>query len=435
MNYLEDGYKKLIAYECKSGGFEWFGSDPGHEGLTAYGLLEFTDMAKVMTVDKSMLDRTVQWLQSRRDGKGGWKLNPQSMHGWQNDEVLIAYLAWAVAEAGYGQPFKTEIESAVALANQSNDPHILALMANALATMGDPRAESITVKLASMQTPEGFWKGASHSAFRSQGLALDIETTALAALAFLKTGTQPAKINQAIAFLTKSKTAYGYGNTQSTVLALRAMVEYAKSTQNQAGGNGTMVVQIDGKRVESQAFLSKQAKQLEISGLEKYFSSNDPQIEVFFEGENAAIPFDLEIKYASRTPQDAPNCPISLQTALETSTLSIGETVRLTTLLTNETSQVQASPLVVLGIPAGLSLQPWQLKKLVDEHHCDFYELWDGYAVFHFKHLDPKESRQLALDLRAEVAGVFEAPASQAYLYYQNEQRVWSRPEKVEIRR
>jgi hypothetical protein len=308
-------------------------------------------------------------------------------------------------------------------------------MANALAVMDDPRAASLTAKLASMQTPEGIWKGASHSAFQSRGLALDIETTALAALAFFKTGTQPTKIRQAIAFLAKSKTAYGYGNTQSTVLALRAMVEYAKSTQNQAGGNGTMVVQIDGKRVESQTFFSQQSNQLEISGLEQYFSNNDPQIEVFFEGENAAIPFDLEIKYASRTPQDAPSCPISLQTALETSTISIGETVRLTALLKNETEQVQASPLVVLGIPAGLSLQPWQLKKLMDEHQCDFYELWDGYAVFHFKHLDPNESRQLALDLRAEVAGVFEAPASQAYLYYQNEQRVWSRPEKVEIRR
>lgn len=38
--YLDEGYKKLTGYECKNGGFDWYGRDPGHEGLTAYGILE-----------------------------------------------------------------------------------------------------------------------------------------------------------------------------------------------------------------------------------------------------------------------------------------------------------------------------------------------------------------------------------------------------------
>ena len=45
--FFEAGYAKLTGYECKSGGFEWFGADPGHEALTAYGLMEFRDMAQV----------------------------------------------------------------------------------------------------------------------------------------------------------------------------------------------------------------------------------------------------------------------------------------------------------------------------------------------------------------------------------------------------
>ncbi|HJS08557.1 MAG TPA: alpha-2-macroglobulin family protein, partial [Pirellulales bacterium] len=68
---LSAGYAKLTGYECKSGGFEWFGADPGHEALTAYGLLEFRDMAKIHTVDPALLDRTANWLMGRRDGKGG----------------------------------------------------------------------------------------------------------------------------------------------------------------------------------------------------------------------------------------------------------------------------------------------------------------------------------------------------------------------------
>ena len=48
--FLRAGYAKLTGYECKNHGFEWFGADPGHEALTAYGLLEFRDMARVHDV-------------------------------------------------------------------------------------------------------------------------------------------------------------------------------------------------------------------------------------------------------------------------------------------------------------------------------------------------------------------------------------------------
>ena len=89
--------------------------------------------------------------------------------------------------------------------------------------------------------------------------------------------------------------------------------------------------------------------------------------------------------------------------------------------------------MVVLGIPAGLTLQPWQLKQLGEQKKWDFYELWDGFAVFHFESIAPGETRRIDLDLRADIPGVFEAPASQAFLYYDNEQRVWSKPETITI--
>src|SRR5262249_39606972 len=65
---LEVSYKKLTGFESRSKGYEWFGADPGHEALTAYGLMQFTDMSRVRAVDQPMLDRTRAWLLSRRDG-------------------------------------------------------------------------------------------------------------------------------------------------------------------------------------------------------------------------------------------------------------------------------------------------------------------------------------------------------------------------------
>ena len=434
--FLEDGYKRLTGYESKSGGFDWYGRDPGHEGLTAYGLLEFTDMSRVFEVDKKMLDRTAKWLLSRRNGKGRWKVNPASLHGWQDDGVLDAYIAWSVAEAGYGKDFKTEIDYAYQQAVKSSDLYQIALLANALAATKDARAAGLISQLVEKQEKNGSWMGSSHSVLHAHGEYFRTETTALAALALMKSGNNGVAVSKALEFIMQRKNEYGYGSTQSTVLALRALVEYAK-IGSQKPSDGQLVVQVDGKRVAEQPFSTQSPNRIEMAGLEQFFTHNDPRVEVFFESKNgqpaAVIPFDLEIKYASRLPRNTANCAISLKTELGKTAARVGETVRLSTVLKNESKEAVASPMVVLGIPAGLNLQPWQLKKLMDEKHCDFYELWDGYAVFHFEALAAGESRTLNLDLRADITGTFEAPASQAFLYYQNDQRVWSKPERLVV--
>jgi len=42
---LENGYQRLIGFETTSKGYEWFGTAPGHEALTSYGLGQFQEMA------------------------------------------------------------------------------------------------------------------------------------------------------------------------------------------------------------------------------------------------------------------------------------------------------------------------------------------------------------------------------------------------------
>ena len=54
---LEKGYKRLVTFETASGGFEWFGEEPGHESLTAYGLMQFHEMNDVLEVDENLLPR------------------------------------------------------------------------------------------------------------------------------------------------------------------------------------------------------------------------------------------------------------------------------------------------------------------------------------------------------------------------------------------
>jgi A-macroglobulin TED domain/Carboxypeptidase regulatory-like domain/MG2 domain/Alpha-2-macroglobulin family len=432
LQMLESGYKQLAAYECKSHGFDWWGRDPAHEGLTAYGIMEFIDMSKVYKVDKGLIDRSVEWLLSRRNGQGDW-VRREDWHGWQSSGVINAYIAWAIAEAGFADKFQKEIEFAYNLATKSEDPYQLALMANAMACQKDPRATTLVQQLVHLQDEAGTLQGKTHSVMGSSGENLKIETTSLAVLAFLKTNYQGVALQKAIDFIIKSKNEYGYGSTQSTVLALKALVEYAKQGNAQAA-DGNLVVMIDGKRALTQACSSTDPKRIEIKGLERFFTNQNPRIEVFFENMKKAIPFDIEIKYASRLPKNTKNSPISFHTAIADAYTSVGQTVRMSATLKNETQTQLNAPMMVIGIPAGLTLQPWQLKKIVEEHKCDFYELWDGQAVFHFEHLKAGETREILLDLRADIAGTYEAPASQAFLYYDNDKRVWSKPNALEIR-
>ncbi len=98
---LKKGYEKLAGFECKQKGYEWFGEDPGHETLTAYGLLEFSDMARVHPVDGGMLQRTRQWLLAARDSKGGFKRERRALHTWIEDkDCSNAYITWALLMAG-----------------------------------------------------------------------------------------------------------------------------------------------------------------------------------------------------------------------------------------------------------------------------------------------------------------------------------------------
>ncbi len=429
--YLASGYQQLAAYECKNGGFDWWGRDPAHEGLTAYGIMEFVDMKRVYPVDQGLIDRSVKWLLSRRDGQGGWKRR-EDWHGWQSDGVIGAYIAWAVCEAGMGKKFQPEVNAAYKNAVDSQDPYQMALLANAMALLGDSRADILINQLVKKQHENGSWTGTTHSVVNGGGTSFQVETTALVALALMKKSAHPLALEKAMQFIMSSKNEYGYGSTQSTVLALKALIVYAQGNADQAG-DGRLVVQIDGKRVAEQDFSTRTAKRIEIKGLEQFVSGPQARIDVFFEGGKATIPFDIELKYASRQPRNAANCPLEFKTSLDRNSAAIGQTVRLSAQIRNTATTPAASPMVVVGIPAGLSLQPWQLKKLMDEKKCDFYEIWDGYAVFHFERLAPGEQRRLDLDLRADLAGSFEAPASQAFLYYQNEQRVWSKPDRLVI--
>jgi len=430
-SYLQVGYKRLVGYESNGGGFDWWGRNPAHEALSAYGLMEFVDMQAVFEVDPQIIKRTAKWLLSRRDGNGGWKKNQHALHSWAVAEVTDAYIVWALCEAGYADKIAKEINKSYKDAVRSEDPYMMALVANALFKAKDTRAEKLTQELAKLQKKDGSFTGLTSSVTNSTGHSLLVETTSLAALAMMQTKRYTKQVNTAISKIQGGKTYYGYGSTQGTVLALKAMLQHAKKSK-QTDEGGTLLVYVNNKKVSSLTYEAGQ-KELIIPNLAQHLKEGKQKITVKYEETKAALPFDLELTYTTRLPQNSPECNLSLQTEMPKNKVNMGETIRLTTTLSNKTDQGQPMTMAMIGIPAGLSLQPWQLKELQEKKAFDYYELFDGYVVLHYEQMEANASKTVALDLKADIPGEYEAPASSAFLYYTNEHRVWSMPERMTI--
>lgn len=440
MKLLEDGYKRLTSYETKEKGYEWFGSTPPHEALTAYGLMEFKDMEPVYaSVDKAMVGRTGTWLMSRRDGKGGFLRDPRALDsfGRASAEVTNAYIVYALAEAGYND-IGLEIEAAYRNALASDDPYQLALVANALLSSGrKDRAGEVISHLMATRQNDGSWTGKTGSITCSGGASLKIETTALAIMALLKSGSSDAAVVDAgIKFVLGSRSGRGgFGSTQGTILALKALTEYSKFSARTPEA-GTLQVAMDGKKIESKSYQTGERGPLVIDSLETYLGTagGDHALTVSLGDAKHPLPTSVLVTWNTTLPRSSDSARVTLDTRLMHSSVRMGETVRLTTELRNRTDQGLPMTIAIVGIPGGLSAQPWQLKELQEKGKFDFYEITGRYVTFYYRQMKPDETRVINLDLKAEIPGIYESPASSAYLYYTNEFKSWSSAGAVEVK-
>src|SRR5205823_2154390 len=208
--YLNVGYQKLLTFERPDGGFDWWGNGPPLVWLSAYGLQEFNDMAKVYPIDKGVIERTQKWLMSQQDKDGSWS-NIGATHGETITRMgdpkllLTSYVAWSllesrthpVANAPGSGGLKKSIEYIRQHIDDAKDnAYILALAANALASWDakDDSTHEVLRRLEKMQKDVPEWKAINfpvpggQSLSYARGDSVTVETTALAALAMMKSG-------------------------------------------------------------------------------------------------------------------------------------------------------------------------------------------------------------------------------------------------------
>lgn len=434
---LKKGYKRLITFETKEKGYEWFGGAPGHEALTAYGLMQFNDMNRISNiVDKSMVERTSQWLLSRRDGKGGFNRNPQALdsYGSADQDITNAYIVYALAEAGR-RDIQNELEAAVKSTKESKDPYVIALVANALFCFEDfKRGDELLRVVLSKQADDGSWSGNRHSITRSEGLSLKLETTSLICLAIMQSKKPDNNaLTKGIKFIVGSRSGKGgFGATQSTILSLKALTKYAQYARK-TDSPGTITILVNGTAVAKKSYGKGESNAIAIDLLEKFLKEGSNEVSVAFEETEHPLPYTIGVSYNTWKPASSAECKVKLDTRISSDKIKVGETVRISSEVTNTTKSGLPMTMALIGLPAGLSAQPWQLKELQEKKVVDFYEISGSTVVFYFRQMKPGEKRVINLDCKAEIPGYYTPAASRAYLYYTNEHKVWTSLKPVKI--
>lgn len=438
INFIKKGYERLTGFETSEGGFEWFGRTPPHETLTAYGILEFTEMQEVYKgVDAKMIDRTVKWLLSRRDGKGGFKKSERGLDsfGRATKKVANAYLVYALSKVGKIKETELEYKTALAEALKSGDPYRVGLLLRSAQFRNDIINEKVLLEKIDQIIGASSWSelAIEETIVRSGEKDRKVETAAIIAMGLMQYDAYQAIAAEGIQFILSHRNNGRFGATQATCLAIEAMLDYAKKQEeNLRKTDGSLLVTVNGHQ-EEKSFTEVVNGILRIDQLEDFITSGEQEVMVEFLNAPANIPFTFDVNYFTSVPRVHPNCPLKIATTIPANQLNLGDNLRLAVTVKNTTEELLPMTTALVGIPSGASVQPWQLKEIMEREEVAYYEIFDHYLVFYWRHFKAKEEKVITLDLKTEFSGTFESAPACVYLYYTDEERYWTSGESIGV--
>lgn len=450
LDFIAQGYQRLLSYEVEGGGFEWFGNPPAHNILTAYGLMEFVDMAKVYDVDQSVIDRTRKWLLTRREGDGTWKpvsggiregaIN--SFLGSEEEATLrsTAYIAWSIAEAGGDGELEKSFDYLASKSDGIEDSYTLALIANAFVAAGQmAEARELLRQLDAMKIEEGeavYWKGGGEGLTYGRGGSFDIETTALVAQAMMRAKVSVSMAHKALAWLISQRDGGGtWHSTQATVQAMRALLMGAGSL---GSVKGKMEVQItaNGGATNPLEINEENADVFHLVSLTEFVKPGENEVTLTTDRE-ANLAYQLvAVHYEPHSSDPMQDAKIlEIETEYETTELATNDLLNVDVTLRYHRPGFAPMTLVDLGIPPGFEIEPSTFEALVNNKTIQRFEPKGRQVTLYFDAI-PGEGKPLKFryQLRAKFPVKAQAPASVAYQYYEPEVRGETMPVLLEVR-
>lgn len=470
--YLTVGYQRLLSFEVQGGGFSWFGDAPANQILTAYGLQEFHDMARVHPVDPRIIERTRRWLIARQRADGSWApdtrfINEGATDHFNSDVTRItAYIALSLARTAHGRP---EVAATVARAVEYLSRHLSGVTdAYTLALAGTllgHRSDSVTERGGRddrallgpildrlwAQRQEGragvSFSAAAKTLTYGDGRSGTVETTALATQALLDGHAPLGHVERAITYLLGAKDSFGnWYSTQATILSLKALLAW--QDRGTRPGRGLLRVEVDGVEVAS-APVDTTSDLLQQIALPQvaHPGARPHRIRLRYVG-SGSMGYQLVARWYEPRPAAVSSAGLArpaqpaqptdedlmVRVGYDRTTLGVAESTTATVRITSRAAKPADMPIVTVGLPPGLDVDPENFERLVREHVVAKVQRGAREAIFYLTRLDPGQTLSFHYRLRPRFPVQVQAPAATIYEYYRPEHRASDAPILLTVR-
>jgi hypothetical protein len=208
------------------------------------------------------------------------------------------------------------------------------------------------------------------------------------------------------------------------VLALKAIIAYDQSRAHPKAP-GTLQLIVDGTAVgEPVAFGADTQGVIELPDAASHLTAGKHVVQLAMT-DGSEMPYSVAIEYHRLQPDSSAVCKLHLETKLRDVELGEGNATEAEVIVINRTDETLPMPLAIVGIPGGLEVRHDQLKELVKAGEIAAYEVRGREVVLYWRAMKPEERIDVRVSLIAAVPGQYTAPASRAYLYYTDEDKVW----------
>jgi hypothetical protein len=457
--FLSVGYQKLLTFERPGGGFDWWGSGPPLVWLSAYGLQEFNDMARVYPVDRGVIDRTQAWLLGQQAADGTWSkiggTHGESIERMGDPKLLLtSYVAWSLLDsmakpAGWQKTpayakLKKAIEYIREQAPKADNAYILALAANALASWDATDDTTFEVlkkvlkKLDAKKERRADWQAIAYPAggqslSYSRGDSLTVETTALAVLAMVKNGQFTTSVNQALTYLIKSKGAYGHwGSTQATILALKALLAGLGGTEHK--GTTPFVVKVNGKQAGQGQVTKDNADVLQLFDLKDHLAPGDNEVSIEVKGETSLMYQVVGRSFVPRGKEAAPAKPLlEVDVAYDRTKLSTKDVLKATATLKYNGTIPTYMVIVDLPIPPGFTVDGGDFAEMVKAKKVQKFSVTARQVTLYLGDVTQRDRHSFTYSLKPKFPVKAQAPGAVAYEYYTPANRAATKPVVLEV--
>lgn len=442
--YINLGYQRLITFEVAGGGFDWFGSPEAKTVLTAYGLSLLVDLSRVSSVDAALINRTRNLLVARQKPNGTWDpdglLHEVVPSGDDLRTTVTAYVAWSLARAG-GSPEATRralvwLEDRV---TPGSDAYTLALTANAFAA-AQPKSPITRRLLDLLETRKqvekeaAFWSTGQQTITRGGGNIATVETTALAALAFLTADYRTDTASAALTYLLRNRYPHGaWGSTQATVLSLQALA--AASEGVVIRGSGTVEIQVNGRPAAVLQITEQNADVLQEVDLSRELAAGANRVVLTQRGQLRPTFQLVKRSYVPWARADGPGEPsVDLSVTYDRTQLRQNETVTANVRVRSNSNELLEMLIVDVGLAPGFVPEQESLAALISAGRIERYEVTPRQLILYLRELQPEQEVRLQIRMRARFPVRAKTPPSALYEYYNPTNRSRTRPVVVGVR-